>query len=65
MNVTWRLADPALEPVLVEEAAAEGLAGLKGHRSVGGLRASLYNACPEEAVEDLVAFLADFERRHG
>lgn len=65
MNVTFRLASSALEAKFVEEAAAEGLAGLKGHRSVGGLRASIYNACPPAAVDALVAFMAEFERVHG
>ena len=65
MNVTWRLADAALEPVLAEEALAAGFSGLKGHRSVGGLRASIYNACPEESVTALVDFLRDFEVKHG
>ena len=45
--------------------SGRGLLALKGHRSVGGLRASMYNALPEPAVDDLVAFLADFESRHG
>ena len=65
MNVVWRIQDVDLEPVFVKEATAEGLLALKGHRSVGGLRASMYNALPEPAVDDLVAFLADFESRHG
>lgn len=65
MNVTWRLADESLEPVIAKEAAAAGLSGIKGHRSVGGLRASLYNACPMDSVRTLVEFLKEFERRHG
>ena len=65
MNVTFRLADPDLEPVFVEEARQAGLLALKGHRSVGGMRASIYNACPEEAVEALIAFMGDFETRYG
>lgn len=65
MNVVWRIHDEALEPVFVKEADEAGLLALKGHRSVGGLRASLYNALPEAAVGALVDFLADFERRHG
>lgn len=64
MNITWRLADPALEPVLIEEALAAGLSGLKGHRSVGGLRASMYNALPDESAAVLLDFLAEFERTH-
>ena len=65
MNATFRLADEALESRFAAEADAAGLAGLKGHRSVGGLRASLYNACPVESVSALVDFMAEFERRHG
>ena len=49
----------------VRESAAAGLDGLKGHRSVGGMRASIYNAFPEEGVDALVAFMRDFERKHG
>ena len=65
MNVTFRLADDALEGRFVTEATEHGLLALKGHRSVGGMRASIYNACPLEAVEALVAFMQDFERRCG
>lgn len=65
MNVTWRLADEALEPVFVSEAKAAGLEALKGHRSVGGIRASLYNATGQDAVDALVAFMRDFEARKG
>ena len=65
MNVTWRLADPELEAVFVDEAAAAGLMTLKGHRSVGGIRASIYNATGQDAVDDLVAFMRDFEARRG
>jgi phosphoserine aminotransferase len=65
MNVTWRLADESLEPVFLGEAAAAGLGGLKGHRSVGGIRASMYNGCPIGSVEELVSFMRDFELRHG
>ena len=65
MNVTWRLPSEALETQFLTEAEAAGLSGLKGHRSVGGLRASIYNACPRRAVEDLVAFMKDFESKNG
>jgi phosphoserine aminotransferase len=65
MNVTFRLANPDLEPAFVEAAAKEGLKGLKGHRSVGGLRASIYNAFPPEGIDALVAFMRDFESRNG
>ena len=62
MNVTFRLRNEALEEVFVKEAKAAGLVGLKGHRSVGGLRASIYNAFPPEGVDALVAFMQEFER---
>lgn len=65
MNVPFRIADPDLEPVFVEEAAAAGMPGLKGHRAVGGLRASLYNALEPAAVDALVNFMGEFERRRG
>lgn len=65
MNVTFRLADEALEKTFIDEAKAAGLLALKGHRSVGGIRASIYNACPKEAVEALVAFMDDFEKKNG
>jgi phosphoserine aminotransferase len=65
MNVTFRLASEALEKRFLGEASASGLSGLKGHRSVGGLRASLYNACSIESVRALVDFMAEFQRRHG
>ncbi len=57
------LADPELDASFLEQAGAAGLLTLKGHRSVGGMRASIYNAVPEEAVEALIAFMQDFERR--
>ena len=65
MNVTWRLANQDLEGVFLQEAEAAGLGGLKGHRSVGGIRASLYNGCPLESVVALVSFMQDFEIRHA
>ncbi len=65
MNVTFRLAGEAQEKAFVTEAQAAGFMGLKGHRSVGGLRASIYNAFPLEGVEALVEFMRDFERRRG
>jgi len=67
MNVVFRIAGgkAELEEEFAAEAAAAGLVGLEGHRSVGGLRASLYNAVTLEAVEALVAFLREFERTHG
>jgi len=65
MNVTFRLSTEALENAFVKESAAAGLDGLKGHRAVGGMRASIYNAFPEEGVDALVAFMREFERRNG
>jgi phosphoserine aminotransferase len=65
MNVTFRLATEALEKQFVEESTRAGLDGLKGHRSVGGMRASIYNAFPEEGVDALVAFMREFERTKG
>ena len=65
MNVTFRLPSEELEKKFAAEATAEGLDGLKGHRSVGGIRASIYNAFPREGVEALVAFMREFERTHG
>tara|TARA_B100000900_G_C20595020_1_gene723046 strand:- start:751 stop:1842 length:1092 start_codon:yes stop_codon:yes gene_type:complete len=65
MNVTWRLRDQEMESVFLEEADKKGFGGLKGHRSVGGIRASLYNGCPLESVEALVDFMRGFESIHG
>ncbi len=65
MNVTFVTGDEATDKTVVEQATAAGFDGLKGHRSVGGLRASIYNAFPPEGVTDLVAFLEEFERTHG
>jgi phosphoserine aminotransferase len=65
MNVTFRLGSEELEKEFLEEAKGADLAGLKGHRSVGGLRASIYNACPPESVQALVDFMADFQKRRG
>ena len=63
MNVTFRLPTEALEATFVTECEAAGLVGLKGHRSVGGIRASIYNAVPVESVQALVDFMADFRQR--
>ncbi len=60
MNVTFRLPDDELDARFVAEAAERGLAGLKGHRSVGGIRASIYHAMPSEGVEALATFMAEF-----
>jgi phosphoserine aminotransferase len=65
MNVPFTLADPALDKTFLEEARAAGLTNLEGHRSAGGMRASLYNAMPIAGVEALTAFMKEFERRHG
>ena len=65
MNVTFRLPNEELEKAFVKESTAAGLDGLKGHRSVGGMRASIYNAFPEEGVEALVQFMREFERKRG
>jgi phosphoserine aminotransferase len=65
MNITFRLSTEELEKLFVKESTAAGFDGLKGHRSVGGMRASLYNAFPEDGVHALVAFMKEFERKHG
>src|SRR6185295_8026347 len=65
MNVTFRLPSEEKEKQFVSEATKAGLDGLKGHRSVGGIRASLYNALPKEGVDALVSFLKDFAQKNG
>jgi phosphoserine aminotransferase len=65
MNVKFRLPSEEQEKAFDKQATAAGLDGLKGHRSVGGMRASIYNAFPEEGVDALVAFMKEFERRNG
>ncbi len=65
MNVPFTLARPELDPVFLSEAKAAGLVSLEGHRSVGGMRASIYNAMPLEGVRALVDFMKEFQRRHG
>jgi phosphoserine aminotransferase len=65
MNVTFRLASEELEKKFVKESTAAGLDGLKGHRSVGGMRASIYNAFPEDGIDALVDFMREFEKRNG
>jgi phosphoserine aminotransferase len=65
MNITFRLPSEELEKTFERQATAAGFDGLKGHRSVGGLRASIYNAFPEEGVAGLVDFMREFERTHG
>ncbi len=65
MNVPFTLHDSALDPVFLRESEAAGLLALKGHKAVGGMRASLYNAVPLEAVQALTGFMRDFAQRHG
>ncbi|HYE34530.1 3-phosphoserine/phosphohydroxythreonine transaminase [Methylocaldum sp.] len=65
MNVPFRLANADLEKVFLAEARTAGLVNLEGHRSVGGFRASIYNAMPEEGVDALIEFMGEFERKHG
>ncbi|KAK4791264.1 hypothetical protein SAY86_031677 [Trapa natans] len=65
MNVPFTLAKPELEAEFIKEAAKESMVQLKGHRSVGGMRASIYNAMPLSGVEKLVAFMKDFQARHA
>lgn len=65
MNVPFTLAESALDRTFLEKAEEAGLVALKGHRSVGGMRASIYNAMPEEGVVALATFMKDFEERHG
>lgn len=65
MNVPFQLADAALDKVFLDESLKAGLHALKGHRVVGGMRASIYNAMPLEGVKALTEFMVDFERRHG
>jgi phosphoserine aminotransferase len=65
MNVVWRLPNEELEDLFVAEAKRAGMVGLKGHRSVGGIRASIYNAVGQDAVDALVAFMKDFKAKNG
>ncbi len=65
MNVPFQLKDPALDEAFLKGAQAKGMIQLKGHRSVGGMRASIYNAMPIEGVKALVAYMRDFEKEHG
>jgi len=65
MNVPFTLADASLDSLFLQQAAQAGLANLKGHRLVGGMRASIYNAMPIEGVQQLVSFMDDFAQREG
>ena len=65
MNVPFFLHDPALDAAFLAESTAAGLVALKGHRVLGGMRASIYNAMPEAGVQALAAFMQEFQQRHG
>jgi phosphoserine aminotransferase len=65
MNVPFTLHDAALDAAFLKESEAAGLLALKGHKAIGGMRASLYNAVSLEAVEALTAFMREFATRHG
>ena len=65
MNIPFRLADESLDALFLEQSQSAGLLNLKGHRSVGGMRASIYNAVPEEAVDALINFMVDFANKQG
>jgi phosphoserine aminotransferase len=65
MNVTFVLKDPSLDAKFLDESKAAGLTNLKGHRSVGGMRASIYNAVPEAAIDALIEFVRHFELANG
>ena len=65
MNVPFRLADESLDDAFLKGALARGMVQLKGHRSVGGMRASIYNAMPIEGVQALVDYMKEFEAKNG
>jgi phosphoserine aminotransferase len=65
MNIPFTLKNDKLDEAFLKQAQANGLAELKGHRSVGGMRASIYNAMPIEGVQQLVTYMKDFEKKHG
>ena len=65
MNVPFTLKDSALDGEFLKGAEARGMVQLKGHRSVGGMRASIYNAMPIEGVQQLVSYMKEFEAKHG
>jgi phosphoserine aminotransferase len=65
MNVPFKLTDESLDEAFLKGAQARGMVQLKGHRSVGGMRASIYNAMPVEGVKALVAYMGEFEASHG
>jgi len=65
MNVVFRLSDETLDEAFLKGAKERGMVQLKGHRAVGGMRASIYNAMPVEGVRALVEYMQDFEQRNG
>jgi phosphoserine aminotransferase len=65
MNIPFKLRDESLDEAFLRGAKEQGMVQLKGHRSVGGMRASIYNAMPIEGVQRLVEYMREFERRHG
>ena len=65
MNVIFTLPDPSKEKLFIQQSEKAGLIGLKGHSSLGGIRASLYNAMPEEGVQALIDFMQDFLNKNG
>ncbi len=65
MNVPFTLADPELDSLFLQQAEMAGMIALKGHRSVGGMRASIYNAMPEESIDTLISFMQEFEKQNG
>jgi phosphoserine aminotransferase len=65
MNVPFTLANPELDKTFLAEANQAGLTYLEGHRSVGGMRASIYNAMPPAGIDALIGFMKEFQRRHG
>jgi phosphoserine aminotransferase len=65
MNVPFKLRDESLDGAFLKGAEARGLVQLKGHRSVGGMRASIYNAMPQEGVQALVDYMKEFEKKNG
>ena len=65
MNVPFKLVNEALDGEFLKGAEKQGMVQLKGHRSVGGMRASIYNAMPVEGVQQLVSYMRDFEKKHG
>jgi phosphoserine aminotransferase len=65
MNIPFTLRDPSLDETFLKGAEARGMVQLKGHRSVGGMRASIYNAMPIEGVRRLVDYMKEFEAKHG